>query len=341
MENGKKHLDFLAIGDTVVDAFIELEDARVTCDVNDANCTISMRFGDKIPYKSLEEIAGVGNSPNAAVAAARLGLTTGILTNVGDDIRGTECMNVFAHEGIATDASMRHAGIPTNYHFVLSYEAERTILVHHEHYPYALPKAMPSVGWVYLSSLGSGTESYHDEIIEWLEANPETKLAFQPGSFQMKMGTEQLKRIYARTELFFCNVEEAQRILKMPDADDAVLAKSMHELGPKMVVITNGPKGLLFSNGTDMYRLPMFPDPKPPVERTGAGDATSSTITAYIALGYDPIEAIMRGPINSMNVVQYVGAQKGLLLRERLEEILANKPESYRADRLVEGDATE
>ena len=76
-----KKLDFLAVGDIVVDAFIELEDANVSCDINNENCTITMRFADKIPYKDVTVVKAVGNSPNAAVSAARLGLGVALATN--------------------------------------------------------------------------------------------------------------------------------------------------------------------------------------------------------------------------------------------------------------------
>jgi len=35
--------------------------------------------------------------------------------------------------------------------------------------------------------------------------HPEMKVVFQPGTFQMKLGTEVLKDIYANTYAFFCN----------------------------------------------------------------------------------------------------------------------------------------
>ena len=75
--------------------------------------------------------------------------------------------------------------------------------------------------------------------------------------------------------------------------------------------------------------MPMYPDPAPPVDRTGAGDSFSSTFVAALALGNDIPTALSWGPINSMNVVQYIGAQAGLLTRDKLEEFLANKPEHY------------
>ena len=64
--------------------------------------------------------------------------------------------------------------------------------------------------------------------------------------------------------------------------------------------------------------MPMYPDPKEPILRTGAGDAFASTFTSAIILGADVPTALAWGPINSMSVVQYMGAQEGLLNREEL-----------------------
>jgi sugar/nucleoside kinase (ribokinase family) len=80
--------------------------------------------------------------------------------------------------------------------------------------------------------------------------------------------------------------------------------------------------------------MPTYPDPKPPYERTGAGDAFASTVTAALALGKPLSEALQWGPINSMSVVQQVGAQKGLLTREKLEEYLRNAPKDYNPRRI-------
>jgi sugar/nucleoside kinase (ribokinase family) len=78
----------------------------------------------------------------------------------------------------------------------------------------------------------------------------------------------------------------------------------------------------------------MYPDPAPPVDRTGAGDSFSSTFTAAIIKGKDPAEALSWGPINSMSVVQYVGAQEGLLTMDKLEEYLHSRPEDYQPTKI-------
>jgi type II secretory pathway predicted ATPase ExeA len=41
------------------------------------------------------------------------------------------------------------------------------------------------------------------------------------------------------------------------------------------------------------------------------------------------LRTLIRGPINSMSVVQQVGAQKGLLTRDAIEELLKNAPHDY------------
>lgn len=48
-------------------------------------------------------------------------------------------------------------------------------------------------------------------------------------------------------------------------------------------------------------------------------------------MGKNLKEALLWGPINSMSVVQEIGAQKGLLSKEKLEKYLADAPEDYRA----------
>jgi sugar/nucleoside kinase (ribokinase family) len=321
--------DFVAIGDITIDAFIRVKDARVTCDINDENCTICVRFGDKIPFEFDEIVAGVGNSPNAAASAAKLGLNAAVSAAVGDDKRGEECIQVMKDAGVSAEFIEKHKDIGTNYHYVLWYENDRTIFVQHHEYPRTLPTFANPPKWIYLSSLAKNTESLHHEIASYVKSHPETKLAFQPGTFQMSLGTEMIKDVYEATEIFFCNKEEAQRILNTPGAELPELLKGLHALGPKIVVITEGPKGATTFDGTNTWFMPMYPDLKPPYERTGAGDAFASTVTAALALGKPLEEALTWGPINSMSVVQFVGAQKGQLSREKLEEYLKSAPPDY------------
>ena len=322
-------IDFLAIGDSVVDAFIRLSNAEEVVDINHETRKLCMTFGDKIPYEFAVVIPGVGNSANAAVAIARLGQKSYLLSNIGDDDYGKDCLDNFHTNGVETDFIKIHQGKKTNYHYVLWFHNERTILIKHEEYAYELPE-IGQPKWIYLSSLSKNSLTFHKMLEEYLDKNPEVNLVFQPGTFQMSLGTEALAGIYKHSKVFFCNVEEAKRILKI-EADIKVLLTKISELGPRIVVITDGPKGsyVYDAENNKSWFMPPYPDPKEPYERTGAGDAFSSTFTGAIMMGKSIPDALAWGSINSMSVVQYVGAQEGLLTQEKIEEYMKNKPEGF------------
>jgi sugar/nucleoside kinase (ribokinase family) len=334
MNNNKtiEHLDVLAIGDIVIDAFIRLSDAEVICDAEGRNCKLAVRYGDKVPYDSVEICNAVGNAPNGAVSAARLGCNTALLTYVGGDQNGRDCIEALTKEGIHTDLVTIEQSKKTNYHYVLWYDVDRTILIKHEAFTYSIKQLeekniVPK--WMYLSSLGEHSLDMYAQIAEYLEKNPEINLAFQPGIFDIKQGKEKLGFIYKKAAAVCVNVEEAQRILSTEDRDLPTLMRGLAELGPKFVFITDGFEGAYGHDSTrdESWFIPIYPHS--PVERTGAGDAFFSTVISCFALGLPVHEALLRGPINSMSVVQQVGAQKGLLTREKLEEFLKNAPETY------------
>ncbi len=328
-----KQLDFLAIGDIVVDNFIRLEEAEVTCDINTEKCTISMNWGDKIPFESSTPISAVGNGPNAAVSAARLGLSTGLMTWMGTDRLGDDCMDVLVKEGISGDLVSRSKEVPTNAHYVLWYQAERTILIKHNEFPYRFPE-FSAPKYIYLSSLAPTANVIQDELTKWLPQHSETKLIFQPGTYQIEAGKEAMAPLYKNTEIVACNKEESERILERGPDDIKNLLRDMRALGPKIALITDGPNGAFVFDGEQMLTVPMYPDPRDPVDRTGAGDAFTSTFGIALALGKTLHEAMLWAPINSMSVVQKVGAQSGLLTHQALKTYLKDAPADFKVSTL-------
>lgn len=325
--------DLIALGDTVIDAFIKLKDASVVGAPDTSDYKICLPFADKVPFEDVYIIPAVGNAANAAVSASRLGLKTAFVTNVGDDQNGKDCIESLTKDGVDTKFVEVNAGIKTNYHYVLWYGSDRTILIKHEIYDYKLPD-IGAPKWFYFSSVNENAYPFHNTVAEYLENHSETKFAFQPGKFEIKLGYEKLERLYKRANIFFCNIEEAEKILGIDTLGQKELLTRMRELGPETVVITDGPKGAYAYNGIDTWFQPPYPDPKPPYDRTGAGDAFASTTVAALALGKDLPTALSWGAVNSMSVVQYVGAQKGLLSQEKIEAYLKSAPASFAGRKL-------
>jgi ribokinase len=327
--------DFIAIGDTAIDVFIRLEDdsgAKVTGTPDTEDYRISLPFAAKIPYKSAETIAGVGNAPNAVVSAAVLGLHSALVAHIGDDAAGQETIEVLKKRSVDTNFVVPESGKKNNYSYILWYKEERTILRQHENFSYSLPD-IGSPRWVYFSAVGSGAGKFYDEFADYIEAHPKVNFAFQPGGNEVSLGAK-LSRFYKRANVFFCNVEEAGTILGIQTLGTKELLKRMHDLGPKIVVITDGPKGAHAYDGTDFWTVPVYPDGLNAFERTGAGDAFASTTTVALAKGKDLPTALLWGSINSAAVVQQVGGQKGLLTEEVLLAHLASAPADFKATKL-------
>ncbi len=327
------HFDIMSVGDVVTDAFIRLLDQEEKVEhQRDGSTWLAIPFGTKIPFDHAEVIEGVGNAANAAVAFARLGLHSGFVTNVGGDKEGRDMIDALGKNKVDTRFVRINPGKKSNYHYVLWYKDERTILIKHEEYGYHWPHVThdEKPRWLYFSSVSQHAIDFHDQVSDYLDANPDVYLAFQPGTFQMEAGTERLKRIYQRSAILVLNREEAALVGGGRHADIHDLFDKLHALGPQVVVITDGPAGAYASDGKQRLQMPLYPDPAPPVDRTGAGDAFASTFVAAAARGMSLEEALAWAPINSMSVCQKVGAQAGLLKEKELLKYLHDAPHTYR-----------
>ena len=329
-------IDVLAIGDVVTDAFIKLLDDRAYTFENDHGKFLSMPFATKIPFDRAEVIEAVGNAANAAVSFARLGIKSGLVSNVGGDAHGRDILKSLHDKGVDSRFVIVNPNKTTNYHYVLWYKEERTILIKHEEYDYHWPRfrEIDIPQWVYFSSISKNAiDHYHDLVSDWLKDNPEVKLALQPGTYQLEAGVERLKELYARTEVLVLNREEAVQVTGGNYDDIHDLMNRLHGYGPKIVCITDGPAGAYASDGENRYKMPPYPDPAPPFERTGAGDAFASTFVAALIKGNTVEGALQWAPINSMNVVQNTGAQAGLLKENDIEKLLESAPEWYKPEK--------
>jgi ribokinase len=321
----------LAVGDIITDAFIKLseEHAEVTTD-DQGYKRLSFELGAKLPYDQVDIVQAVECSPNAAVSMTRLGLDVSLRSWLGDDRPGQEMIEYLKQQGVKTDELVVEKGMPSNYHYVLRYGSDRTKLQRFEDYSYQWQEPHQKPDWLYLGVLGEKTWPLHEQLLEYLEANPDMKLVFQPGMYHLKWGVEKMAPFYKRAEIVIMNREEAAQVTGKDRGDVKAVIQALHELGVAVAVVTDGPDGAYASDGTKLLTMPNYPDPAPPLDRTGAGDAFASTLTAALALGESLETALSWAPINSMSVVQQMGAQAGLLTRAKIEDYLRSAPTDYK-----------
>lgn len=321
----------LAVGDIITNAFIKLTEEYFEEFTDDKGYQrLSFELGAKLPYSGVDVVRVSECSPNAAVSVSRLGLSVDLMSWIGDDEPGREMLAYLKEQNVGTDYMVVESGVKSNYHYVLRYGADRTKLQRFEDYSYTWRAPERKPDWLYLGVLGEKTWHLHEELQKYLEANPDIKLAFQPGMYHLMWGAEKLAAFYKRAEIVVLNREEAAQVTGRDRGQLRPLIEGLHELGVSVAVVTDGADGAYASNGDGkILFMKNFPDPAPPFERTGAGDAFASTLVAALAMG-EPLETALRwAPINSAYVVQKIGAQAGLLKREELEHHLANAPEDY------------
>ena len=314
--------DIISVGDATIDHFIIFHDATVNCQINKEICQLLINYGDKLPVdKYLSLVAG--NAANNAVGSARLGLKSAFYVVMGDDESGRRIKRQLEVEGVDTRYVELVAGDETNNSFVLSFQGERTIFVYHVHHKYKLP-TLAKTRWVYLTSTGAGFENMFEEVIDYTRKNG-AKLAFNPGTYQLRGDVALLAKILKTAEVCFLNVEEAQHVLGTHDKNIRLLLTGIREMGVAISVITDAHNGAYCYDGEHFVNIAEFNHDR--VETTGAGDAFGTGFVA--ALHYDqPVsEALRWASINANSVVQKIGPQAGLLTKRAIEQRLLANPD--------------
>lgn len=312
-------LDLLTIGDATIDVFMTPTETETLCKVDSRECYIAFSYGDKIPVRNLEFSIG-GNAANNAVGTRRQGVKTAIVLTLGNDNVGKMIVDRLTKEGVDMTYVIEQPETYSNYSTVISYMGERTIFVYHAPRSYEFPVQMPSVPWVYLTSMGESFRPFYNHVVEYLQKNPNTKLAFNPGSWQLRAPKEQIGGVLSLTYLLYVNREEAEKLTGMSETfgKEKDLLDAVRNLGPKLAIITDGGRGAFATNGTEYLRISAMPVEA--FERTGAGDAFGSGSLSALIKGKSLSDALLYGTINSSSVIGYTGSERGLLKEEEVAE---------------------
>lgn len=307
--------DIIAIGDSMLDVFLEIDEASVHCNLDESKCFLCLNYADKIPVKKITRAFG-GNAANFSVGTSRLGVKTAIYTILGQDQAGKNIYDNFKKGKVELDYvefdkdRQKH----TNYSTIINFQGERTILVFHEARERDLP-LFKKTEWFYLTSLSADYEKLHRQITDCIKNN-NIKLIFNPGVNELRGGLDKLKNILAVTQVLILNKEEAYKLLGQDDINN--LMKKFVDLGTSTVIITDAENGSYAFDGENYFEEPA--QKVTLIERTGAGDAYSAGLVAALILNKDLKQAMQWGARNAASVVQYIGAQQGLLRNLELPE---------------------
>lgn len=322
-------LDLITIGDNTIDIFLELDakDIRVLDTNADGVDDLVMDLGTKLPVKKLTRLAAVGNASNNAIGAARMGLEVALYSHFGDDPDSDDSKREFLKGGVKDQYFVTEAGKKSNFSAVINVGAERTILVYHTDWSYRLPEGMEPAKWVYYTSVGHGYEKtgIDEQLLEYC-ARTGTKLAYQPGSHQLRNGLEYNMKLIPHCDFLIMNREEAADLLGKPrEQGCADSVRQFMDLGAKVVAVTDGPAGSHAGDSTgvwfqDIYDIEV-------VERTGCGDSYATGFLAALAKGLPVPDAMKWGTVNAAGKLRYIGGTQGQLTEQEIHEWLAKRPD--------------
>jgi ribokinase len=307
--------DILVIGSATRDAFFKSADFK-TRDSKDSPTGKEMYLplGAKLAVSDVVFTTG-GAGTNTAVTFARQGYKTACISIVGDDISGAEVKKQMRDDGIE-DLIQTDKEKKTAYSVILvTPEGERTILEHRGASDSLSEKEIDwknlKAKWLYLDSL-TGNEKLLEEAVNWAKNN-NTKIAYNPGKMEIKMG-KKLHKYLNSINIFLVNEDEAAAVLetKYEQEKEKEIFKQLDEIVDGIVVMSKGPRGVVVSDGRQKF-VAGVPD-SPVLERTGAGDAFGSGfVCGYIESNGNIEHAIQLGTANATSVVLYFGAKEGIL----------------------------
>jgi ribokinase len=258
--------------------------------------------------------------------AAAAPIQTAFLGKIGADILGDFVLAGLAREHVdflgARDGQ-------TGVSFVLnSIRDDRTILIYKGINSFLEQQDIPALDthWVYLSSMiGKSWQT----VVDFLGGS-ELKLAFNPSSYQTKMGYEALRILTDKVALLVMNREEAHMFLGLDyreQTDMKALVTALCKVPGQITVITDGANGAWVFDGAQVLVGKPMPTLKI-VETTGAGDAFAATFTACHMRNMDLPGTLHYAMTNAESVLQYKGAKEKLLTWDALEVTAAqNKRE--------------
>lgn len=315
--------DLISVGDSTIDIFMQVEqkETEAVCALEAEKNLICFAYGSKIPVSTYKRIPASGNAANNAIGSARLGLRTALYTVLGNDQESNDTKKVFEREGVDITYTTVNPSVGSNLSVVLNYSGERTIFVYHQPKKYDFPLNLPTPKWVYLTSVGLDHQHLHEQVLEFIKRT-QTKLAFNPGSYQLRDGINLLQPVLSLTDVLVLNKEEAIGLVGGAGKDVKQLILELKAKCPGCVVITDGASGSFASyDGREIWHAGVSTS-APIVEKTGAGDAYSTGFVAALIQGKTLPEAMLWGTMNSTSVVGYIGAREGLLTPLKMQEMI-------------------
>lgn len=295
--------DVLCVGSATLDQFL-----TVDVPLN------KIRLGDKVLVKEIETHSG-GGASNAAISLSKFGLKVRILTKLGQDHAGEFIIKELQQHHVK-NICFHHSRKPTDSASIIDYkkDGDRVIYVHkgasedltEEDFNCSDLKTK----WIYMATLMGNSFRTAKKIVKYAK-DKNVPLLFNPSLYLAEKGKIYLKPVLESTEILVLNWEEALALLGKHYGNPKEILVGLQELGPKIIIVTNGKNKMYAVNNNDFYSL--LPPSIKVVHTAGAGDSFTAAFLAAHIKGYPFQECLKMGQANASSVIQAIGVKHRLL----------------------------
>lgn len=338
--------DIVTIGSATVDVFVETEDARIVyvSTKDSSNDFMAYPYGSKMEIENFSTQIG-GGGLNTAINFANLGFKTSAICKIGSDFTAQMIKNTISERNVSCENIVCSHEHSTGFSIILtSFEGDRTVLAHRGANANLKLNdinldVIKNTKWLYLAPLNGDTNKILDDVAQFAEEN-NVNMAINLGTTSIKMNKDDLRKVLETAEIIIMNKEEVQLLAQKQIRPDTKDVKYSHEfihpdlkemivnlqrVSGKIVLITDGKRGVYACDGKFIYKCPEFPAVV--VSTLGAGDAFASTFVATIEKFGDVKKALEFASVNAASIVSHFGAQDGFLTFEEIEAKLNTEPD--------------
>jgi 5-dehydro-2-deoxygluconokinase len=235
-----------------------------------------------------------GTATNVAVAAARLGRRSAVITKVGDDPFGGYIRGALREFGVddrfvGTDAELRTPLAFCEIHppddFPLLFYRQPSAPDLQLRAGELDASAVREAGIFWVTGTGLSIEPSRSTTIEalsWRSGETIVDLDWRP-MFWTDEPRDWMRAAVARATVAVGNREEAA--VAVGEGEPLEMARRLLELGPRLAVVKLGPRGVLAATAAEHWIVP--PIPVEVVNGLGAGDAFGGALCHGLLSGWD------------------------------------------------------
>jgi len=274
-----------------------------------------------------------GDTSNAAIAAARLGVRAGYATRVGADAFGRRLLDLWRREGVDTRAVEEDASAPTGVYFVShgpqghEFSYLRAGSAASRLSPANLPlDALRDTRVLHLSGISQAiSDSACDACFAAIDiAHRAGARVSYDTNLRLKLWPLARARAIIRAtasavDWMLPSLDDATLLFGHADAD--AIVDACHAWGAPLVVLKLGPDGCMVCDGTRRERIAGFQVAS--VDATGAGDCFDGAFIARLLAGDDPFTAARYANAAAALATTGYGAVAPLPVPAAVERLLA------------------